>query len=540
MLELPRDRWTMVNLVRAQAEKYGDREFLRLKDGAVLSFRQLDDLSTRLAGSFASNGVVPGDRIVAVVENCPELVLALFAANKLGAIFVPLNTQLKGAFLEHQLRNSAPRLLIVDGNTSPLFDTVDLSGIDLQTVVAIGIPSPEDSRRFAKQRRYSFDDLLRHNDAPSGTHEASPGDVSTVIYTSGTTGPSKGVMMPHAHCYLIGYNCAKVMRLTEADVYYVPMPLFHTNALFMQTIGALIAGARVVLARRFTATNWLDDVRTYGATVTNALGVMPEFIFRQPPTPNDRNHKVRAMMAVPIAAEWGHQFEERFGVRLVQGFGLTESNIVAYTTLGDPLEPGCCGHILSDWYDVRIVNPSCDEELPGGETGEIIIRPKFPSIFMAGYFRMPERTVDAWRNLWFHTGDAGYMDKRGRLFFVDRIKDCIRRRGENISSYEVEQVISTHPAVEETAVVAAKSEIPGGEDEVKACVVLRPGHRLRPEELLDFCQERMPRYAVPRYVDFVDSLPKTPTGKVRKEELRQRSDGGKSWDREATGYVVRR
>lgn len=152
---------------------------------------------------------------------------------------------------------------------------------------------------------------------------------------------------------------------------------------------------------------------------------------------------------------------------------------------------------------------------------------------------MPERTVDAWRDLWFHTGDAGYFDARGRLFFVDRIKDCIRRRGENISSYEVEQVISSHPAVEESAVVAAKSEI-GGEDEVKACVVVRASHRLRPEELLDFCQERMPRYAVPRYVDFVDSLPKTPTGKVRKEELRQARAGGSAWDREAVGYVLRR
>jgi crotonobetaine/carnitine-CoA ligase len=207
--------------------------------------------------------------------------------------------------------------------------------------------------------------------------------------------------------------------------------------------------------------------------------------------------------------------------------------------LEDALEPGCCGNILDDWYEVRIVQPSSDEELPAGQAGEIVVRPKFPSIFMSGYFRMPERTVDAWRDLWFHTGDAGYMDARGRLFFVDRIKDCIRRRGENISSYEVEQVISSHPAVEESAVVAAKSEI-GGEDEVKACVVVRPSHSLRPEELLDFCQERMPRYAVPRYVDFVDSLPKTPTGKVRKEELRQTRAGGSAWDREAVGYVLRR
>ncbi|MGD0074450.1 MAG: AMP-binding protein [Candidatus Binataceae bacterium] len=539
MLELGRDCWTLINLVRAQAEKYGDREFLRFKDRAGLSFRDLDTLSSSLAASFAVNGVKPGDRIVAVLENCPELFLSLIAANKVGAVFVPLNTQLKGAFLEHQLKNSAPCLVIVDNQTSPLFETVDLSGLDFQTVIVVGRPREDDSRRFANRELRSFADVARNENVLSAIHDPLPSDVSTVIYTSGTTGPSKGVMMPHGHCYLLGYNLAKVMRLTEDDIYYVCMPLFHTNALFMQMIGSLIAGSRAVLAPRFTATNWLADVRSYGATVTNALGVMPEFIFRQPPTPDDRDHKLRAVMAVPIAAEWGHQFEERFGLRLVQGFGLTEANIVAYTNLEDPLEPGCCGPILDDWYDVRVVQPSSDEELPVGQTGEIVVRPKYPSIFMSGYFRMPERTVDAWRNLWFHTGDAGYFDARGRLFFVDRIKDCIRRRGENISSYEVEQVISSHPAVEESAVVAAKSEM-GGEDEVKACVVVRPGHGLAPEELLDFCQERMPRYAVPRYVDFVDSLPKTPTGKVRKEELRRARAGGGAWDREAVGYVLRR
>ena len=272
-------------------------------------------------------------------KTVPKLLVALIAANKLGAIFVPLNTQLKGAFLEHQLKNSAPRLIMVDNQTSPLFDTADLSGLDFQAVVVVGRPTEGDRRRFVNRGIYSFADVVRSEASATTFHDPLPSDVSTVIYTSGTTGPSKGVMMPHAHCYLLGYNLAKVMRLTEDDIYYVCMPLFHTNALFMQIIGSLIRGVRTVLAPRFTATNWLADVRTHGATVTNALGVMPEFIFRQPPTPNDRDHRLRAMMAVPIAAEWGHQFEERFGLRLVQGFGLTEANIVAYTNLEDPLDP---------------------------------------------------------------------------------------------------------------------------------------------------------------------------------------------------------
>jgi crotonobetaine/carnitine-CoA ligase len=246
------------------------------------------------------------------------------------------------------------------------------------------------------------------------------------------------------------------------------------------------------------------------------------------------------MMAVPIAAEWGGQFEERFGMRLVQGFGLTETNIVCYSRPDEPLTPGCAGSVLTEWFDVAVVDPDTDEALPVGEVGEIVVRAKRPWCIMAGYLHMPERTVEAWRNLWFHTGDAGYFDAQGRLFFVDRIKDCIRRRGENISSYEVEQVINEHPAVAESAVIAVKSSIPGGEDEVKACVVMRAGHSLQPESLLDYCQKRMPYFAVPRYVEYVDELPKTPTGKVQKEPLRKQGASSQTWDREAVGYRVRR
>jgi crotonobetaine/carnitine-CoA ligase len=245
------------------------------------------------------------------------------------------------------------------------------------------------------------------------------------------------------------------------------------------------------------------------------------------------------MMAVPIAAEWGAAFEERFGVPLIQGYGMTEINIVAYSVPGDALEPGCAGAILEDFFEVRILDAD-DRPVATGHVGEIVVRPKEPWCFMAGYQRMPEKTLQAWQNLWFHTGDAGRIDERGRLFFVDRIKDCIRRRGENISSFEIEQVVGAHPQVAESAVVAVKATDQGGEDEIKVCVVLKPGAALAPEALLDFCQERMPRFAVPRFVEFIETLPKTATGKLQKEELRRRGAGGATWDRESVGYVVRR
>src|SRR5262249_45936847 len=256
-----------------------------------------------------------------------------------------------------------------------------------------------------------------------------------------------------------------------------------------------------VVAERFRATSWLDEVRRAGATVTNGLGVIPEFIFRQPPTPRDREHRLRLMVAVPIAQEWGAAFEERFGVPFMQVFGMTECNIVSSGRPGEALVPGCAGHPLGEWFDVAIADPASDRPLPPGEVGEIVIRPKVAGGFMAGYFRMPDRTVEAWRNLWFHTGDAGRLDEQGRLHYGGRLQDCIRRRREDISSVELEQVLNAHPAISESAVVGIRVAGAGGEEEVKACVVAAPGATIDPVALLDWCTPRMPYFAVPRFVE---------------------------------------
>jgi len=530
------DRWTLVDLVRRQAERYGDREFLRFEDGSVTTFRDLDRQSTLIAHALAARGLGRGDRLLGLLLNGPSFLPLLLAANKLGAVFVSVNTELKGAFLEHQVRNSAPRIIAVDRELARAFAGIDLSAVGSAVLVGEG-DHPVDA--LGGMSSVPFADLQKPGPVQGSLVEPAARDISTVIYTSGTTGPSKGVLMPHAHVVLMGYGLARRLQLTESDVYYVCMPMFHSNALFMQVVGSLLAGASAFVVRRFSPSRWLDDLRRSKATFTNGLGVMPEFIFRQPPTPRDRDHSLRAMMAVPIAAEWGSAFEERFGVPLVQGYGMTEINIVAYGVPGDPMEPGCAGAILDDFFEVRIVDAE-DRTISDGRVGEIVVRPKEPWCFMAGYQRMPEKTVEAWQNLWFHTGDAGRFDARGRLFFIDRIKDCIRRRGENISSFEIEQVIGAHPLVAESAVVAVKATDQGGEDEIKVCVVLKAGQQLAPAALLDYCQERMPRFAVPRFVEFLDALPKTATGKLQKEELRRRSSSGDAWDREAAGYVVRR
>ena len=544
VLALPRTQWTLVEAVRRQAARLGEAEFLSFED-EVLSFAELDRRSDVAATALAALGVNPGDRVLALATNSAAFVVAMIATHKRRAVFTPVNTELKGAFLEHQVRNSEPAVVLVDAELAASFAGVDTAGIGPAEVVVIGGEVPDDlpdGLRRAGVRTWAA--LLASTVAEqAAVLTPEPQDICTIMYTSGTTGPSKGVLMPQAHCFLFAKGAAEAVALREGeDRYFVCMPFFHANALFMQVYACLVAGAPATVVKRFSVTSWLDQVITCGATATNALGVMPEFIFRQPPDPRDRSHRVTRVMAVPIAEEWGAAFEERFGVRLVQGFGMTEVNMVAYSDPADPVLAGCAGRVLHEYFEVVVADPETDEPLPTGEAGEILVRPKVPSCFNQGYFRMPDKTVEAYRNLWFHTGDAGRFDAEGRLYFIDRLKDRIRRRGENISSYEIEQVLNEHPAVLESAAVGVRVEGAGGEEEIKAVLVLHPGADagFDPLGLLDYCVERMPRYAVPRFIEVVPDLDKTPSGKVRKQSMR---DGGitpSTWDRESVGYTIKR
>ncbi|HUM14215.1 MAG TPA: AMP-binding protein [Candidatus Nitrosotalea sp.] len=540
--QAPWREWTLVHLLRRQAAEQDHRPFVRFEHGPAFTFRALDAWTDELAGSLAALGVRPGDRVLGLIGNRAESIGMLFATVKLGAVWVPVNTGLRGAFLQHQLHNAEPRVVVLEDRLAVNFSEVAPGSVVPEALVIVGEAATPTPPCLAAARRLALSDL-RALRAPADLELVTPvpGDVAMIMYTSGTTGPSKGVLIPHGHCYLAGLGLAEATALTAADRYFVCMPLFHANALLMQFVGSLIAGAQVAVTERFRATSWLEEVRAAEATITNGLGVIPEFIFRQPPTDRDRDHRLRLMMAVPIAPEWGAAFERRFGVPFMQGFGMTECNIVAYTRPGDVLVPGCAGYPLAEWFEVGIADPDTDAVLPVGQTGEIVVRPKLPGCVMAGYFRMPEKTVEAWRNLWFHTGDAGRFDDAGRLHYVDRIKDCIRRRGENISSFEIEQVLNAHPAVAESAVVGIKVAGAGGEDEVKAYVVPAAGAVVDPVKLLDWCVPRMPHFAVPRFVEVVaGELAKTPTGKLQKTPLRDAGITPTTWDRESIGYVVRR
>lgn len=539
---LPRERWTLVEAVRHQARAQGEREFLSFENGERLSFAEFDRLTDCLATALADLGLTAGDRILGLLTNSKEFMITMIATHKLRAVFVPVNTELRGGFLEHQITNSSPRIIVVDDNLMGRFSSFDPSETGIETVVGVGDESSPDISKLgllAEVSQVRMDSLLDTTPNTEKLADPSPSDVCTIMYTSGTTGPSKGVLMPQGHCYLFALGIVAAMELTEQDRYFCCMPLFHANGLFMQVYASLLAGSSCHVTKRFSVTDWLNIVREENITVTNALGVMPEFIFRSPPSPNDRDHKMTRILAIPVAEEWGVAMQERFGVKLRQGFGMTEVNMVAYSDLDDPVMSGCAGPPLSDFFEVIIADPDSDVELPRDQVGEILVRPKIPFCFNVGYFKMPDKTVEAWRNLWFHTGDAGRMDSEGRLFFVDRIKDRIRRRGENISSYELEQTLNEYPGVIESAAVGLRVPGAGGEDEIKAVIAIN-GPSPDPEAFLDWCVPRMPRHTVPRYLEFVAELDKTASGKIRKQAIRDAGVTENTWDRESIGYVISR
>jgi len=545
---LPRDRWTLVDAVQAQAAAHGDRQFLSFDDGSTLTYRQFDELTDRLATALADLGLEEGDRLLGLLTNSRYFMLLMIATHKRRAVFVPVNTELKGSFLAHQVHNSEPRIVAVDDGLLDRFDGMDTAWpgttrIEHTVHVPDGVPGgrargPLPSS-LAGTTEHQVADLVAGEARDDALLQPSPTDVCTIMYTSGTTGPAKGVLMPQGHCYLFALGTVGAMEIGVDDRYFCCMPLFHANGLFMQVYATLVAGGSAHVTKRFSVSNWLDIVIDEGITMTNALGVMPELIYRSPRTERDQAHKLTRIMAIPVAEEWGAAMEERFGARLVQGFGMTEINMVAFTHLDDPVLPGCAGYPLDEFFEVIVADPETDVELPVGDIGEILVRPKVPFCFNVGYFKMADKTVEAWRNLWFHTGDAGRIDAQGRLHFVDRLNDRIRRRGENISSYELEQALNDHPDVIESAVVGLKVAGAGGEDEIKAVLAVA-GDPPDPIAFLDWCVPRMPRHTVPRYLEFTAELDKTASGKIRKQAIRNAGVTATTWDRESIGYVVAR
>ena len=350
------------------------------------------------------------------------------------------------------------------------------------------------------------------------------------MFTSGTSGPSKGVMMPNAHCVLFAIGTIENYDLKHDHVFYISLPLFHANGLFMQLLACIITGAKAIIRNRFSASNWLKDIRKYDVTHTNMLGAIAAFVVAQPPSEYDKDHKLAVIGSAPLPSEPERIFRQRFGVKQVLPlYGMTEVNIPIYG-LKNEIGNGKCGKVYEKYFEVEIRNPENDSRVNDGEVGEIMVRPKQPFGFMSGYMGMPEKTIESWRNFWFHTGDAGIRESSGHFTFVDRIKDCIRRRGENISSYEVEQAFLEIPYITEAAAYAVSADGGDGmEDEVMVALMANKEVAINFVELLTLAKSNLAKFAIPKYLRIMEEFPKTQTGKIQKNKLREQGVTVDTW-----------
>jgi len=518
---------TLPVMLQRQAERFPER-LLFAAGGTSWTYRQAVDIAAGMAARLAEAGLRVGDRVALLGGNGPEFMACFLGCAWAGLIAVPINTASRGAQLEHVLRNCSARLAIVEtGLIEPLGAALGADGVAVRRVWVIGATVPGKVGPVESEP-------LQSPAAPVPPHPARPGDTVAILYTSGTTGPSKGVCCPQAQYFWWGAHTATLLGLGEGEVLLTTLPLFHTNALnaFYQ---ALLTGSTLVAEPRFSVSGFTEGLRRGHATVTYLLGAMVPMLLSRPPSADDSNHNVRIALAPGVPAEFQARFTERFGIALIDGYGSTETNFVIGDLL-DAQRPGTMGRIRPG-FSVRVVDGE-DNPVPIGEPGELVLRTDEPFAFATGYFGMDDKTVEAWRNLWFHTGDRVVAEADGRLRFLDRMKDAIRRRGENISSFEVEQVVVAHPAVAVAAVFPVASDL--AEDEVMVAAVLHPGVVLDPVALLDHCSPRMPYFAVPRFVEFVDALPTTENGKVQKFKLRERGVTSATFDRESVGYQVRR
>jgi len=523
---LPPAQRTLPAMLQRQAARFAGRPLLRIAGRAWLHGDAASAAASR-ASALAQAGVARGDRVALMCSNRIEFLEVFLGAGWIGAVTVPINTASMGPQIEYFLANSEANLLVIEAEFVERLRTADLSGTKLRAIWVIGeAQGGADAWQPPATVRVIALPASAEAIAPAGIQ---PGDPLAILYTSGTTGPAKGVVCPHAQYFWWGVNSAEVLGVGADDVLCTTLPLFHINALntFAQ---AAITGCEVVFESRFSASGFWPAMRASGATVVYLLGAMVPILLAQPEGSGERDHRVRTGLGpgVPVAA--GKAFLERTGVQLLEGYGSTETNF-AIATAPDSPRGGVMGW-LRPGFQARVADDD-DVELPPGEAGELLLRADEPYAFASGYFNMPAKTVEAWRNLWFHTGDRVVRDADGAFRFVDRIKDAIRRRGENISSFEVEQVLLSHPCVASCAVYPVRSEL--AEDEVMAALVARPDHRIDPQELMVFCEARLPYFAVPRYVDLLDDLPRTENGKVQKYKLRERGVTAGTWDRRPTG-----
>ncbi len=527
--------YTFPNVIARRAAELGDKPYLLFEEERY-SYADVHRITNTLAAGLLASGLRHGDHVALMLDNSPAMVWYYLALGKIGAVSVPLNTAARGELLGRYLRQADTSFIVISATFAERAAGVVAGCPKLKSGIVVDDGNPLPANALPGLTLFDHVTLMQ---SPAGDIDAAVDfkDLACLMFTSGTTGPSKAIMSVQASIFAPAAAIGEAFGYTQDDVMYTCLPLFHGNAMRSLYV-ALLAGCTIALARKFSASGFWPDVRRFGATQFNLLGAMANMLWSRPPLPEDRNHAATKCMIVPIPA-FGSQFTERFGVRLCSTYALTDFAYITFLTPSDPVEKWVSAGRPQSGMQVAILD---EDDMPVApcEVGEICVRSRHAWTSAQGYYGMPEATVAAWRNLWFHTGDRGLLDADGYLHFRDRKKDSIRRRGENISSHEVEQILTMHPEVREVAAYAVRSDM--SEDDVMVSVVRAEGSALTEACLVEWAAGQMAYFMVPRYVQFVPALPRTLTEKIEKYKLKADAerDLRRAWDREAHGITVNR
>ena len=517
------------HVIEERAKRIPQHEFLFFED-EWLTYQQINVEANRVLEGLSKLGVRRGDHIAVLMNSSPQYLHVWIAISKLGAVEIPINSALKGALLVNILNDSAPRLIITDQEFQ---DVVLEATAECPSLELCVVNSPQDQLTEMEIDVRSLRAILM-GEGNNPSDGPAPDDLACIMFTSGTTGPSKGVMLCHQFQLAFGLHFAKITKLKNSDIIYNFLPFFHIAGKFI-AIAAILLDAKMILRQRFSVSAFWQDVREHKVTKSAAVGGICHMLYSLPRQFDDANNTLEILYATPVPAEIQAEFESRFNLQFVEAFGSTEMNLIAHSVPG-ATPKGSFGKPAFG-YDVRIFDEN-DCECPDGVSGEIVVRHHLPNMIASGYYNKPEENLKAFRNLWFHSGDRGYRDEDGWFYFQDRISDSMRRRGENISSYEIERIVNTHEDVSECAAIAVPSDYQ--EDEIKLVVVKNAIAELIESDILEFSSEHLPYFMIPRYIELVNELPRTPLKKIKKSVLRERGITPETWDYEKNGYKLTR
>jgi crotonobetaine/carnitine-CoA ligase len=529
---------TIPGILDARVAERPEQSLLVIDD-VPLTYRALQEGSISAADVLAGLGVEPGDRVALFMGTSPEWVTLWFGLCRLGAVAVPINTAYRGDFLANQLRDSTTTMVALDRSLADRVFSIAGEVPSLRAVLLREDGKAPTGSGAAPPAHITVHPIecLREGGSSRRAMAPEPGPypMGAIFSTSGTTGRSKGVLATQHYLLAAAQSMVDLWQLQPGEVVHGPLPLFHLSAVGT-VLGPMLAGGTGILDSTFSVSATWDRVRRYEASGIALAGAMLSMLWNLPPDERDKDVPLRFISAAPVPQESFEAMEERWRCRIVTCYGMSEAFPLVVAGVDATNRLGASGRANPN-FDVMLFDAE-DRPVPVGEVGEIVCRPRRSHVMFEGYDGRDRETVEQFRNLWFHTGDLGRFDEDGFFYFADRKKDAMRRRGENISSFEVEQALLRHPAVAEVAAVGVPSEL--GEDEVMVYVVAASAEPIDMESFMDFCCEHLPYFAVPRYVEVMSELPKNAVGRILKHELRARGIPASAWDRESAGYTVRR